>query len=299
MKPPVLLLDVSYLAFRSFFAVGRLSHDSIPTGVVYGVLRETLQLQEQFSTTKVVFCFDHGEPFRKLDCPGYKSSRHAKKSPADVEDLLLVREQVKRLRKAYLGTIGFRNLFWQKGYEADDVIAKVILDRPKRDFIIVSSDHDLYQLLSSRVRIWNPAAKKLITADSFFEEFGVTPSQWADVKAIAGCATDDVVGIRGVGEKTAAKFLCGTLTKGAAFEKIVHGNDTWQRNLGLVSLPYPGIESFQLTKDEITPQGWETIINKLGMKSLRSSLPGLPKREGFSRATFFGRGKNNGKRRGL
>lgn len=280
MSNPWLLLDVSYLAWRSYYAFGNLSYNQIPTTVVFGVLREIMALREQFSTSRTAFCFDVGKPWRSLDCPEYKSGRE------EDENRRAVREQLTKLRKDYLPSLGFQNILWQKGYEADDVIAKVIEDRPKRTFIVVSADQDLFQLLrGERVLIWNPHKKIRWTQKSFEETYGISPDLWADVKAIAGCSSDNIAGVRGIGEKTAIKFLSGRLAENsAAFKKIVKGNKQWQRNLGLVRLPYPGMKPFTLKKDKTTPEKWKALIDRLGMKSLAKDIPGLPRqRKGFSR----------------
>ena len=107
-------------------------------------------------------------------------------------------------------------------------------------FVIVSTDQDLWQLLSGdRVTVWNPRTKKMLTEQAFRERWGIGPSQWADVKAIAGCPGDGVPGVPGVGEKTAAKFMAGRLkdtTK--AYNRVVEANDLWERNLRLVRLSH-------------------------------------------------------------
>jgi len=281
---PWLLLDVSYLAYRAFFATPNLVYDEIPTSVAYGVFRDVLQLLEMFDTTKIAFCFDHGKPLRSLDWPEYKSGRRKNKTDEQKEAIALVKQQIKAMRREYLPALGFTNILYQNGYEADDVIAKVVLDRPKKNFVIVSSDQDLYQLLSSRVSLWNPHAKQLWTEDLFSKLKGVTPSQWVDVKAMAGCATDDIKGIVGVGEKTACRFLNGALDpKSAAYTKCVKGNKIWRRNMILVRLPYPEIQAFPLAPSENTQEKWLPVLRKLGIKS----LPGLKRAgEKFTRATL-------------
>jgi DNA polymerase-1 len=276
MKTPWLLLDCNYLAWRAFHSMGSLSFKEIQTGVVYGVLREVLSLQETFGTRRIAFCFDRGMLLRKIDYPGYKARRT--KDKRDEEDHKEVRKQVNLLRTKYLPLIGFRNLFSQSGYEADDVIAGIVEPRPTKNFIVVSSDKDLYQLLSPRVTIWNPHKKERITEGKLREEFGIGPSQWADVKAIAGCVSDEVEGVRGIGEKTAAKFLRGELQTGKQFDLIVKGNSIWRRNLGIVRLPYPGLRDFQLVKDEVTGEGWQAIIDLLGMRSLAAYCDLIPRR---------------------
>lgn len=272
-----LLLDCNYLCWRSFHAMGQLRHGDIRTGMMFGFLRDVVHLQDIHNTNKIAFCWDCGTSVRKVVCPTYKQKRHDKKLKPD--DELIQKEfykQMKLLRTKYLREIGFQNIFWQEGYEADDIIAAICETLPeKHEAIIVSSDKDLYQLLSPRILIWNPHKNKAVTADSFSREWGLTPSQWVDVKAMAGCHTDEVPGIPGVGEKTAAKFLRGKLkAESAAFQKIVKGNKLWKKNKQLVKIPYPGTEVFELAaRDQINEKKWKEITKELGMQSLLNTPP--------------------------
>jgi len=126
-------------------------------------------------------------------------------------------------------------------------------------------------LSQGRVSMWNPQKKQAITAESFGREWGIDPTMWADVKAIAGCSTDNVQGVKGVGEKTAVKFLTGGLgpdTK--AFDRItsIDGNDVWERNLHLTRLPFKGTKRFKLVDDCLTQEKWNELMERLGMKTL-------------------------------
>ncbi len=287
MRTPWLLLDVSYLAYRAYHAMGsKLSHGDIPTTVIYGVTREIRQLQETFSTDRIAFAFDYGKPYRKTDFPAYKANRN-EGSDEDKAARLAVRNEIDAMRKDYLPSVGFQNILYQKHYEADDVIAKVVQERPTKDFVIVSSDQDLYQLLSKRVSIYNPAKKELLTLDMFHERYGCAVAQWADVKAMAGCHSDCIPGIKGIGEKTAIEFLTGKLKPGKKFDAIVEGNALWREYVGLTSLPYPGMDKLKLVRDKIDERDWLKLFDKLGMESLARSIPGMPRHQvGVTRATL-------------
>jgi len=265
-----LILDTNNLCHRAFHALGDLSHEGIRTGMVYGVLRDVLYLQDLYATDRVVFCFDRGRPKRLDDCADYKGRRR-RGTEEEMDARAEVNVQIKRLRTKYLPAIGFRNVFSQAGYEADDVIASVCGDLPEGDGgIVVSTDGDLYQLLSAdRVVIWNPRKRKPVTQASFTAERGIGPSMWPHVKAIAGCPSDNIAGVRGVGEKTAVKFLTGRLkSESKAFGRIVADDPLVERNLKLTRLPYPGVDRFALREDEVTPGRWERVARKLGMASL-------------------------------
>lgn len=272
-----LILDCNYLCHRAFHVFSGLSHNGSPTGTLFGFFRDVLLLQDTHGTKDIIFCFDRGCHARFKDCPTYKQNREQawdnltdEQFQAKVE----FRKHVKLLRTKYLRELGFRNIFSKKGYEADDVIASVCQQTiSRRDVcLIVSSDHDLYQLLSDNVMMWNPTTKIAYTLKKFTEEFGIDPAQWPDVKAIAGCKTDNVIGIKGVGEKTAAKFISGRLMGGRLHEMIVKGNRVWKRNLSLVTLPYPGVGIFRLSEDCVTESKWRKLSERLGMSSISDSF---------------------------
>lgn len=271
------ILDCNYLAYRAWFTTGGLSHGDIHTGVLYGFLRQLVQLQDRFLPQCFIFCFDVGVPIRKEIYPQYKSQRHQNMSEEELEGYKLLRQQIKDLRKVHLPALGYSNIFCQKGYEADDCIARIVQSNTRKGLrhIIVSADHDLYQLLGPLASLYNPTKKELITEKTFSEEYGVSPTQWVDVKSIAGCSSDSIRGVQGVGEKTAAKFIAGKLKGDSkSFQKIVSGNAIWKGNIPLVQLPYQGIRDFKVNKDEaVRAVDWEIMMEKLGMKTLKNKAP--------------------------
>jgi len=275
---PWLIVDVSNLAYRNFHAIGRLSYGGQATEVIYGVLRDVVGLCDLHQTNRVVFCFDGGYDKRTDIYYGYKANRRQAVSERSDEDKAARREmrrQVYLLRARYLPQIGFGNVLFQEGYEADDLIASVCLHSLDGDSaIIVSSDSDLYQLLSPGVFIWNPSSRKAINKEWFTETYRVAPVQWADVKALAGCRSDNIPGIWGVGDITAARYLAGNLkTAHKAHRDIAENNDLWERNLRLTRLPFPGTDRFDLVVDEIKTHSWDGFVNSLGMRSLIGSCP--------------------------
>jgi 5'-3' exonuclease len=209
--------------------------------------------------------------------PDYKISRRKKKTEMPQEERegrSSLAKQLYRLRTRYLTEAGFQNVFWQEGYEADDIIASIchsLLNRYDNDeMIIVSTDADFYQLLNPRISIWNPKRKKITNWESFTREWDVSPLLWADAKAIAGCRTDDIPGVDGVGEKTAIKYLKGELSHSSKkYKSIVTRKDIRVFNLKLVRLPFPGVETFDVVDDEVTKESWNKVMESLGMRSLR------------------------------
>lgn len=267
-----LILDVSYLAYRNFHAMGQLAHEGVGTAVAYGIFRDVAELKDRFGVDNVAFAFDRGRPLRTALLATYKGERrkNAKENPEVAEARKEVHEQIKRMHRTLLPEAGYRNILSAEGFEADDIIAKVVIEHTDKSFIIVAADSDLYQLLDSRTSMWNPSKKKLLTETWFRNAYGLSPIQWGDVKALAGCSSDNVPGIEGVGEKTAVKYLSGALSTGKVFERIVHHHQLWQRNLQLVRLPYQGTPSFDLVPDRVTARSEGAVLDSLGIRSLRT-----------------------------
>lgn len=269
---PALVFDGTYLCHRAFHSTGGLEYQGVKTGVLYGFFRDLLSVQELFGTKKIVICFDGPYSLREAQFPGYKSSRRATHDdPETAACRAELYDSIEKLRLHYLPKAGFRNIWWVMGYEADDLMATATAEivARGREVILIAADKDLLQLLSPAVSMWNPIKKQITTDVTFEQEWGISPSQWADVKAIAGCSTDDVDGVQGVGEKTAAKFLSGKLNPTSkAFEKITKANEIWRRNLPLVRLPFDGAPSFRLVNDEVTRESLTSVFNDLGFDSL-------------------------------
>ncbi|MGH3869221.1 MAG: 5'-3' exonuclease H3TH domain-containing protein [Pseudonocardiaceae bacterium] len=94
--------------------------------------------------------------------------------------------------------------------EADDVIASLIATHPAREHLIMSTDKDFYQLLSPHVSVLNTqrrADRRRIRPTEVYDTHGVLPHQWCDYRALTGDKSDNIPGIRGIGDKTAARLL--------------------------------------------------------------------------------------------
>lgn len=287
-RPKVwLIIDCHFMFWRSFHTFGGLSHAGEGTGVTYGFLRDLQVLMHEHDTEDVVFCFEGGGKSKRKEMhPAYKAARHSK--PLTEEQKAAfgdMKKQIKKVRVDILPALGYRNVHSHPGYEADDVIASVV----KRSMggrdqaVIVSADHDLYQLLSPRVGMWNPTKKVYYTDKAFEKEFGIKPEMWYKVKAIAGCSTDDVPGIKGVGEKTAARFvyeqpILPSLRKVSLknYSAIVEwiNNGRYRDNIKLVRLPFDGCPTFNLHHDRVDKKAWDRITKEMGMASLKGRAPG-------------------------
>lgn len=270
-----LLLDVSYLCHRAYHTGKELSWKGKSTGVIFGFLKSISAFKDQFETDDVVFCFDSLISHRKLLMGGYKAKRHSDKTPEEVEAYNLFCGQVLSLRNRYLFEIGFKNVAYFDGFEADDVIASLALNLPRdQEAVIVSADRDLWQCLRPNVSMYSPHQRRECTYEGFMSEHGYTPSKWAVVKAIAGCSSDEVPGVRGVGELTAERFVQGKLQGGSRLHRLIVGNKVIvRRNRRLVELPFEGCPLYRLQEDDLSSAGWRRVCGELGMKSLAGRLP--------------------------
>lgn len=283
LQKPWLLIDSSYIAHWVYHAFGDvLTFNEEPTAVVYGFLQKVLRIQAEFDTDQIAFAFDRGTGCRKQILPTYKDCR-AKAHENDTEEEQQSRRnfylQVRRLREQYLLQLGFRNVFSQEGYEADDIIASLAKSSIGEDgtAVIISSDQDLWQCINENVSCYNPYTKQLVDRKAFLAKWEIDPAIWSSVKALAGCSGDDVPGLRGIGELTAAKYYQGKLKpESAAYKKITgEGVDVYARNIKLVRLPFEGTEVFKLQQDKVTAEKWNDLANRLGMKSLRDVASGM------------------------
>jgi len=255
--------------------MGDLSQDQKRVGVIFGFIKQILTLAKKFETNKFVFCWDHRNSYRKLECPSYKASRRKDLTDVQIIDMQDVFRQFDEIRELLLPVMGFVNSFQQSGYEADDLIAHIVYRIPD-DTVIVSTDNDLLQLIRHDrfcpVRIYN---YKNITDETMFRQawYGLDPIKWAEVKAIAGCNSDEVKGIVGVGETTAAKYLMG-MAKGKGLERIESkmGKEIAYRNMSLVGLPYcNGLKPIKITEmgeDSLSIEKFKVIFGQYGFRSL-------------------------------
>ena len=272
MSDPTLVIDVSNLAYRALFSTSGMYYDGQPTGVLYGLLVTCRDLERRFGTTKFAFCFDTRNSRRSALCPEYKAHRAKAREEEDEERKqarLDMYFQVQQFREL-LPTWGANNVFREDGFEADDLIASIVRSNPKERIIIVSSDEDLWQLLEGdRVKVYRPTPKTLYTEADLLADYGVAPCQWASVKAWAGDVSDNIVGVRGVGIKTAAKFISGKLSKP---EKLTDHVNVYNMNIQLTRLPFPKTPACWLSETTM-PINWQALGEYIGSNDI--DIPGV------------------------
>ena len=275
------VVDANYLCHRNFHAFKNTMSGEMLDGTVYGFLRDIIQLKDELLADRMVLCFDTSNLLRAKSYPNYKLSRKEKKEELSEEernDYQGMYQGIEKLQSKILPYLGYQNILYRQGYEADDMIAKVIQwglqNDPKAHYHIVSSDTDLYQLLRRNVTIYKPG-KGTYTINSLLDEFNVTPDQYIRAKAIAGDTSDNVQGVSGVGVITAIKYLRGELKPGSTKHTAIEKADkVIRRNIELMVLPFEGTPDVEvICDDEFDRVKWKKALNKLGMVSLLKELP--------------------------
>ncbi|MFO0728475.1 MAG: DNA polymerase I [Myxococcota bacterium] len=199
--PLLHIIDGSGYIFRAYYAIRRLSTAAgEPTNAVYGF---TTMFQKAIADEKpryLALTFDAGKPsFRQKIYPDYKAHR-----PPPPEDLVPQFQRIFEVAETFAA-----KTFRIEGWEADDVIATLTRRALAEGFevCIITGDKDLMQLVNDRVTIFDPMKDKRFGRAEVIERFGVPPERVVDVLALAGDTSDNVPGVKGVGEKTAAKLI--------------------------------------------------------------------------------------------
>lgn len=267
--PPTLIIDANYIGHQARHTLGHLSLDDVPTGVLYGFLTRVLTLGFEFETNDMLFCWDSRKSYRKKRFAGYKARREKDRSLEEQAEIDLAYRQFVLLRKKILPQIGFANNFLQPGIEADDLMVRIVMDNPIATFVIITSDEDLFQALQyPNVEIYNPRKRSLMSAKRFRRRYGIKPKDWVKVKYVAGCTSDCIPGIKGIGEKTALRWLRGELTSSKSLTKIESGLRKAKRKYKrLVELPYPKTRSVTIKPNEFSDKDLKKVCKKYGMRS--------------------------------
>lgn len=203
----VILIDGNNLMFRSYFATaysGSIMRNSKgqATNALYGFVSMINKIIEEEKPQYMVVAFDVGKNFRHDKYQDYKAGRNA--MPEDLKSQMPIAKQI-------LDAMGIKHLE-KEGFEADDIIGTLAKEAdldPEYDGLIISSDHDLMQLISPVVGMKMLKSKDSVyyTMETFREEYGFDPIKIIDLKALMGDASDNIPGVKGIGEKTARSLI--------------------------------------------------------------------------------------------
>ncbi len=196
----IYLIDGSFIIYRSYYALKSLSSkEGMPTGAIFGFTRTIISFLENKKPVYAVCAFDTPAPtFRHKAFEAYKATR-----PPIPDEL---KSQIPIIKET-VADLGI-NVIEKDGFEADDIIATLCRYLPSSSHIyIVTSDKDLMQLVNKRIKLYDPFNDIVYDEDKVEQKLGILSHQVADYLALVGDKTDNIPGIRGIGEKTAADLL--------------------------------------------------------------------------------------------
>ena len=212
--PPFVLVDGSYFLFRAFHALPPLTTSTgLHTNAIRGAISAIQKLMRRTQPTHMAVIFDTPEPtFRHELSPIYKGDRPS--MPTELS------EQIPYLH-ALIRALGIP-LHTLPGAEADDIIGTLAkrAEAMGHQVLISTGDKDMAQLVTEKVTLEDSFKEKPLDVDGVFEKFGVWPNQIIDYLTLMGDASDGIMGVPGVGAKTAAKLLTEYGSIGGILENV-------------------------------------------------------------------------------
>ena len=216
----VILVDGNNLLFRSYYATaytGNIMKNSkgLPTNAIYGFVNMINKIVNEEKPEYMMIAFDKGKTFRHDKYESYKEGRV--ETPDDlITQFPIAKEICEAMGIKYLEV---------DNYEADDIIgtySKYVDDHPEFEATIISSDKDLLQLISDKVNVKLLKQTDHIRMDRnrFVEEYCIEPVGMIDLKALMGDSSDNIPGVKGIGEKTAVSLLCKYKTLDGVYENL-------------------------------------------------------------------------------
>lgn len=281
-----LIIDGNNLLFKAYYAtayqgINLHSLQGIPTNAVYAFIRMLTKFLKTNNYDSVFVAFDAGKKtFRHQLLETYKGKRS--ETPVELIGQFTLIKTFLDLAQISWGQI--------VNYEADDIIGTIVKDKSAKDYEIdiMSSDKDLLQLLDTNVKILNPqkgmSDLKVITTLTFETEYELLPSQVIDLKGLMGDASDNLPGIKGIGQKTATNLLKEYKT----LENIIDNADKLKPNvsklvkanfnngiickqLAQLNLETPiscNLNTFQYNLNNLNSTQLQAFYSKYDMKSL-------------------------------
>lgn len=278
MSKKILLIDGNSMANRAFYAtMGRMmkTPTGISTNAVYGFFQIMFKTIEEEKPDKIIVAFDISSSEKRTKIFNeYKAGRH--KAP---EDLTIQFPIIKELLKTMNIPIVQKD-----GIEADDILGAIAKKEGKKEnkIIILTGDRDYFQLVDINVNIRYPKTimgkTEYIIYDNYKinEEYGLTPEKLIEVKALMGDASDNIPGVKGIGEKTALKLIIqfGSLEKiyeyiensdgkeitKATLNKLIQDKEMAyiSRDLGRIDIEYDYEKDLGINIDSIKYTDWRT-----------------------------------------
>ena len=279
-KQTLLLIDGNSILNRAYFAMPALNDkEGRNVNAVYGFVNILMKALADYKPNKLIVAFDmRGHNFRKDIYPEYKANRHG--MPDDLAaQMPILHDLLKALRIAVVE---------RAGVEADDIIG-TISSAFDGDSLIVSGDRDMLQLVSDKVTVLltkkGVTEVERVTPDVLKSSYGLTPGQVIEYKALRGDTSDNIPGVRGVGEKTAMSLLekYGDIDslyanvdqeKGALRDKLVEGKEMAYVSRQLATIVTTADVEYDVENSNLPIYGSEAraILETLQFRSVLSRI---------------------------
>lgn len=292
MENKLVIIDGSSLLYRAFYALPPLSKNGVYTNAVFGFLRMLLSIYRTLDPEYMAVSFDKSrETFRTKMYSGYKATR--KPAPDElVPQFALIKEVLRVMGVA---------VYEPEGYEGDDVLGT--LSRRYEESLpvyIVTGDRDALQLSDEHVTVLltrkGISQMDAMTPEAVMEKYQITPSQVIDMKALMGDASDNIPGVRGVGEKTALKLITRYKTldgiydhldeiKGALHKKLEADKEAAYLSYDLATIrrDIPLESTLDEMKQPVHLDEMNALFRRLGMDTMVSEFSRLPRFEALAR----------------
>ena len=278
MSKKILLIDGNSMANRAFYAtMGRMmkTPTGISTNAVYGFFQIMFKTIEEENPDKIIVAFDISSSEKRTKIfSEYKAGRH--KAPEDLTMQFPIIKELLRMMNI--------PIVQKDGIEADDILGAIAKKEGKKGnkIIILTGDRDYFQLVDMNVNIRYPKTimgkTEYIIYDNYKinEEYGLTPEKLIEVKALMGDASDNIPGVKGIGEKTALKLIIqfGSLEKiyeyieksdgkeiaKATLNKLIQDKEMAyiSRDLGRIDIEYDYEKDLGINIDSIKYTDWRT-----------------------------------------
>ena len=288
------IIDTFGFLFSNYYALPYLkAKNGTPTGMITGFVNFISNLGKEYNTDYILFSVDSkGDNFRKKIFSEYKANRS--EAPDDLKTQLpIALELIKEM--------GFKSIE-MNGYESDDIIASITKVAKQKNIkvIIVTHDKDMYQLIDDdKVVIYEPRKKLFINEKEAFHKFGVLPKDFINFQALLGDSSDNIPGVKGVGQKTASKLINQYHTlevlyenidqlKGAVKKRLIEGKENAFLSRKLVTLKtdlfkdinleefkFPHVNPILKVADKLIDLDMHKIINKIENQGMfvKTTLP--------------------------
>jgi DNA polymerase-1 len=282
----LVLIDGHSLAYRAFFALppDMATSKGELTNAVFGFISMLLNVMRDHKPTHMAVAFDVGRSFRHEQFEDYKATRE--RIP---DELSIQIERIKELIDAFGIPV-----YTAEGYEADDVLATLAHQSEQKDTpaLITTGDRDLLQVVDEKIWVLTSGRKFsdviIYTPEKVRERYHLDPSQIVDYKALVGDKSDNIPGVRGIGDKTAVKLLqqwgnldniyahIDEVTPTRMRNALIKGREDAYLSRALATIvDVPGVE-LDLAACEFGEYDRQRILTLFTELEFRSLIPRLP-----------------------